>query len=681
MRNLADLIENQFPSFVRSEGPRLVAFLKAYYSWVDANQIDLVSTSDIDTTLDDFIKYFKNDVMQSIPANVVVDQRRLMKHIKDLWISKGNENSLALLFRILFDEDIEVYYPREDILKASDGRWVAETSVRIAGPFVGNPLALDGAQIFGSSSGATARVERVVSSIERGIHVYELYISGLEGMFVARETIHDVEGNNGGQCFNVIGPVSTLTVTKGGAYHQINDIVDVVQIGGSAATAKVKEVTDRSAVNFVVTDGGSGYRVGVPTTCDVIGGSGAEATFSVASISNPEVVVINTDLIKPVKNVTVNTLAKFPSAGANTSVLKPKFANSAYTSTLLSALTFENVTVGTIATLNQTHGYGYVTHPTAMATDYDVVSAQLSDGHGGIKGENAIISVQRAPGSITKANIINPGLSYSNLETAALVNARVGTEAATSIPNVEGVTKYPGRYVDTHGWLSWNNKLQDNEYYQAFSYVVKSSQFVNDYREIIKKTVHPAGTAMFGELSIRDIANVDGVSVTNEVITSVNAATINVGSATTVSDDLYRIWVEIHNSDFIYKVKDIVLNTSPFGLLGANSAVITTAFANSSINTQIQAALTYPTYFHDLTEGPGYITIVSGSNTVNGVGTNFTGMTFGGANTYVVLENKPGDTDMKLYQVSAIANNTSLTIDSTYNHPSITSGRLLFYKV
>lgn len=681
MRNLADLIENQFPAFVRSEGPRLVAFLKAYYSWVDENQIDLVSTSDIDTTLDEFIKYFKNDVMQSIPASVVVDERRLMKHIKDLWISKGNENSLALLFRILFDEDIEVYYPREDILKASDGRWVAETSVRIAGPFVGDPHALDGAQIFGASSGATARVERVVSSIERGIQVYELYVSGLEGMFVARETIHDVDSSNSGQCFNVIGPTSTLTITKGGAFHQIDDIVDVVQIGGSAATAKVKEVTDRSAVTFVVTDGGSGYRVGVSTTCDVIGGSGSEATFNVASISNTEVVVINTDIINPVKNVAVNTLATFPAAGANTSVLKPKFANSAYTTTLQNALTFENVTVGSIATLTQTPGYGYATHPTARATDYDVVSAQLPDGNGGIKGENAVIGVERAPGAITRATIINPGLSYSNLETAELDNSRVGTTSATVIPNVEGVTRYPGRYIDTHGWLSWNNKLQDNEYYQAFSYVVKSSQFVNDYREIIKRTVHPAGTAMFGELSIRDVASVDGVSVTNEVITSVNAATVNVGSAALISDDLYRIWVEIHNSDFIYKVKDIVLNTDPFGSLGANSAIINAAFANSSINTQIQAALTYPTYFHDLTEGTGYITIVSGSNTVNGVGTNFTGMTFGGANTYVVLENKPGDTDLQMYQVSSIANNTSLIIDGTYNHPSITSGRLLFYKV
>lgn len=682
IRNLATLIEKQFPSFVKEEGPRLIAFLKAYYEWVDANQIDLESTSDIDTTLDGFLDHFKTAVMQSIPASIVVDERRLMKHIKDLWMSKGNEKSIALLFRILFDEDIEIYYPREDILRASDGRWSAETSIRISAPFTGDVTSLGGQLVVGQTNSGSGRVERVVSTVERGIQVYELYLSNVNGTFETNEVVTNAIGDISGVCFTVVGPASSISITRGGAYHEIGDSVNLVQVGGAQGTAIVTEVTDRSAVLFTLTDGGSGYRVG-HTVTSIEDGSGSGASFAVTAVNNTESINLNTDEIEPMALVPINTGPTFVSGGANTSIVLASLAAANVSSTLSSAFTFDSVTVGSIFTISQTHGNGYSTLPTAaIAEDIDVAAAGIPDGSGGIKGYNAVIDISRAPGSITKATIVTPGQSYSTIETLSLTNTTRGnTEDATAIAKVDAVTNYPGRYLDTKGWLSWNNKLQDNEYYQSFSYVIKSTQFVNDYREIIRRTVHPAGTAMFGEYSIRSSVVLPSITVSSDMNTAINGGAVSINTPVVINDELQRIWVEIHNSDFIYKAKDIVLNTDPFGALGANSAIITSAFANANVSTQLEVALTFPTYFHDLAEGSGVISIKTGSSTVTGVGTSFSTLLNPPANTYIVLDNTPSasNTVSAMYQVIAVANNTSMTINDPFNHPSIVGDRFTYY--
>jgi hypothetical protein len=55
--------------------------------------------------------------------------------------------------------------------------------------------------------------------------------------------------------------------------------------------------------------------------------------------------------------------------------------------------------------------------------------------------------------------------------------------------------------------LSWNNKLQDNYYYQEFSYVVRVSELLDRYREVVKKLAHPSGTKLFGDYQIIVSAN------------------------------------------------------------------------------------------------------------------------------------------------------------------------------
>ena len=64
------------------------------------------------------------------------------------------------------------------------------------------------------------------------------------------------------------------------------------------------------------------------------------------------------------------------------------------------------------------------------------------------------------------------------------------------------LAEYDGYFTGTTGLLSAQGRLQDNYYYQDFSYVIKTDVDVATYRDKILDLVHPAGLSMFGEVSM-----------------------------------------------------------------------------------------------------------------------------------------------------------------------------------
>jgi hypothetical protein len=59
-----------------------------------------------------------------------------------------------------------------------------------------------------------------------------------------------------------------------------------------------------------------------------------------------------------------------------------------------------------------------------------------------------------------------------------------------------------GNFVNDQGKVSESEmKVQDSNYYQDYSYVVRIGQSINEWRESVRRSVHPAGWNVFGEVS------------------------------------------------------------------------------------------------------------------------------------------------------------------------------------
>jgi len=73
-----------------------------------------------DTVRSLYKKYFKRDISLDHSIFRRVDPNTLTKRILDYYQKRGTEDSMYWFFRIFFDDDIELYYPKVNILRLSD---------------------------------------------------------------------------------------------------------------------------------------------------------------------------------------------------------------------------------------------------------------------------------------------------------------------------------------------------------------------------------------------------------------------------------------------------------------------------------------------------------------------------------------------------------------------------------
>ena len=140
--NTSILINRQVPEFVREEYPLFITFLEAYYEYLEQKQPgqlndltqqakNLRYISDVDASIDQFESSFFNTYASLLPRDVQVDKEFLIKNVLPVYLAKGNEAAFKLLFRMLFNDEVTILQPRNNILRASDGKWTVDNLLRV----------------------------------------------------------------------------------------------------------------------------------------------------------------------------------------------------------------------------------------------------------------------------------------------------------------------------------------------------------------------------------------------------------------------------------------------------------------------------------------------------------------------------------------------------------------------
>lgn len=197
-KNISQFIDNQFPKFVHEYGPKMVLFIKKYYEWLETvdNTLDtsrkLQEYMDVDQAPEKFWYFLKNEFLQGVPENHAAKKEILIKRIKDFYAAKGTEKSFEFIFRILFDEQVEFYYPAKDILRVSDGKWSVEKTLIIQPKAGIDIFSYLGKEVKGENSRAIGTAERIVSYILNGTITYEIFLSNIFNTFSV-ENIIDVQ--------------------------------------------------------------------------------------------------------------------------------------------------------------------------------------------------------------------------------------------------------------------------------------------------------------------------------------------------------------------------------------------------------------------------------------------------------------------------------------------------------
>lgn len=262
-KTISHVIESQFPAYYREQGAELVAFVKAYYEFLETTDKysiklsrQMFDLSDIDESLESFMSHFKNEFLADFPSIITTDKRFAIKHILDLYSTKGSKYSLELLMKLLYDQEIDVYYPGDDIIKPSDSLWIKPIYIEVTkSP---RTKTFINKQITGSITGAKGFVESVITKRVDGKLIDIVYLSSVQGQFQYGEQITDNTSLNGAPTID--GSLTSIDIISGGKDNAIGDILEVVTNQAKHGKVRVTGIENATGrVDFKIVDGGYGY--------------------------------------------------------------------------------------------------------------------------------------------------------------------------------------------------------------------------------------------------------------------------------------------------------------------------------------------------------------------------------------------------------------------------------------
>ncbi len=156
------------------------------------------------------------------------------------------------------------------------------------------------------------------------------------------------------------------------------------------------------------------------------------------------------------------------------------------------------------------HGIDFTSAPTLEFPRYAV----LKTVSGTISADETFTSnVSGATGTIISFNApllkytattseleIGDTITTSGSQTAVVVK----TDPLTGTATIGAQITTSGAYINQDGHISeGSKKIQDSLYYQDYSYVVRVSESINKWRDSIKRSVHPSGFYVTGEVNIQ----------------------------------------------------------------------------------------------------------------------------------------------------------------------------------
>jgi len=303
--SISSLVSEQFPEFIRIDHPRTVAFMEAYYEWMEQKDETLYSTfilkdfSDIDQTIDEFIKHFKSQYLDRFPEKLAYDhetgaavnEKRLIKRIKDFYKAKGTEKAYQLLFRILYDTTVDFYYPKTDIIKASDGKWIDEKSIKITSlsdnDIWNSPETIVTQTNKAGEFIANAKVTNVRKYEHHKLTVAELFLTDLNGTFVP-DGVVSFESGNEELIYPVLSSVMVNVndegISENGRGYKAGDQIYISSTNGSGARGTISSVNNNGGVSSIkLSDSGVGYRSSDSFTYNVHTLTGTGAGFTASS--------------------------------------------------------------------------------------------------------------------------------------------------------------------------------------------------------------------------------------------------------------------------------------------------------------------------------------------------------------------------------------------------------------
>lgn len=267
-KKTSSAIENQFPAIYRENGTELVELVKEYYRFLEEDNRQsthnirrIYEYRNIDSTAKNMLVFFKNKFLNGLFFEE--DIRFAVKNILDLYRRKGSKEGIELFFKLFFDEEVQTYFPSQDMFKPSTSRWQVGTYIQLYG--VSDTTIFDSlinVRIFGDKSKAEGTIDNIVFINVNNSAIPIIFLDNVKGEFTRFDNIYSLNPLTFyGRVYGSLRSVSIDATGPGTGGNKVGDIVEIRSDVGFGAKGRVTSVTEQISgeISFKIEDGNYGY--------------------------------------------------------------------------------------------------------------------------------------------------------------------------------------------------------------------------------------------------------------------------------------------------------------------------------------------------------------------------------------------------------------------------------------
>lgn len=156
--DISSLISDLVPEHINQSYPDFIEFLELFNKYlVSENRAShyinrIASQRDIDLVEETFLTNLQQEIGISVPRTFAADPRLFYTKLVQFYQSRGTPDSITSFFNILYDDEVEIYFPKEDMFVPSDNPWTDFSTDVIANPGTYSP------SLTYTVSGATSEI-------------------------------------------------------------------------------------------------------------------------------------------------------------------------------------------------------------------------------------------------------------------------------------------------------------------------------------------------------------------------------------------------------------------------------------------------------------------------------------------------------------------------------------------
>lgn len=283
MRNfISSIISEKKPDFLKREYKSFGRFIDHFYSFLETNGNPLEVLENFyerlepNNQIDEYIDKILQECGFDIKKILSIPKKELILHLRDFYLSRGSEASFKFLFKILYDCDVSIDYPRKRMFIPSQASYSGKYYIFTTAH---NIDTIDFDRIIKLSNnydlilkGVSSKTECFVEDISilrRLNFIYlKIQIDVPYRIFQKGEGIEIYSSSTGSKITENFIDTIDFEIENPGKGYAIGDKISVSNIN-VIGNARVKTLKEGSVSGVMINSAGNGYSIGDQILSDI----------------------------------------------------------------------------------------------------------------------------------------------------------------------------------------------------------------------------------------------------------------------------------------------------------------------------------------------------------------------------------------------------------------------------